>query len=307
MELRQLGYFAAVAEELHFARAAAKLHVAQPSISQQIKALELELGVRLFERTSKGVTLTHSGAELLPMALQLLADAKQLEQVADRSRRRATGELRIGFLADEYSRPRAEKLLASIRRHHRGLVLEFRQVDFAEHHRALESGEVDVAFVVGPEPASIVTRDLFQWPRLVAVSRAAAATHAEGVGTWLAQEPIALPNQMASQAWRRAWTPPAATSDQIYVVGADSMEGMLAVVGAGHAVCVVPEYVQRFYPHPGVTFASVDNLDPCTVGIGALRTRLAEPNIAAVLSLADAIVATAARRRAPTAGTTPGA
>lgn len=297
MELRQLEYFAAVAGELHFGRAAANLHVAQPSVSQQIKTLETELGVHLFDRTSKGVTLTSAGSDLLPLATQLLADAKHLQRVAHTSARRIGGQIRIGFLGDEYAQPRAERVFASIRRQHPRLVIEFTQVDFTEHHRALETGEVDVAFVLAPVPDSIATVPLFEWPRFVAVSKSLAERYPDDIGDRLRDEPIALPIQMASQQWRLGWTPGSQGSGPTYVVGEESMEAMLALVGAGRAYCVVPEYVPRFYPQPGVTFLTVADVKPCVVGIGALRSRMGEPHIEAVLKIAESVTN---RRRART-------
>lgn len=289
MELRQLEYFVAVAGELHFGRAAANLHVAQPSVSQQIKGLESELGVHLFDRTNKGVALTSAGSDLLPLATKLLADAKHLQRVAHTSARRVGGQIRIGFLGDEYAQPRAERVFASIRRHHPRLVIEFSQVDFTEHHRALETGEVDVAFVFGPAPDSITTVPLFEWPRFVAVSKSLAERHPDDIGDRLRDEPIALPIQMASQAWRLGWTPASQGAGPTYVVGEESMEALLALVGAGRAYCVVPEYVPRFYPQPGVTFLTVDDVKPGVVGIGALRSRMGEPHIEAVLKIAELV------------------
>jgi len=289
MELRQLEYFVAVANELHFGKAAANLHVAQPSVSQQIKTLEIELGVHLFDRTSKAVSLTGAGAALLPLATQLLDGAQHLQRVAKTSARRIGGQIRIGFLGDEYAQPRAERVVASIRRHHPRLVIEFTQVDFTEHHRALETGEVDVAFVFGPAPDWIVTVPLFEWPRFVAVSKALAERYPDDIGDRLRDEPIALPIQMASQQWRLGWTPARQSSGPTYVVGEESMEAMLALVGAGRAYCVVPEYVPRFYPQPGVTFLTVADVKPCLVGIGALRSRMGEPHIDAVLKIAESV------------------
>ena len=82
MELRQLIYFTAVADELNFARAAQRLHIVQPAVSQQIRRLERELGVRLFDRTSRHVRLTPAGERLLPEARTVLAAAEKTRQVA---------------------------------------------------------------------------------------------------------------------------------------------------------------------------------------------------------------------------------
>ena len=82
MELRQLRYFVAVAEELHFRRAAERLHVAQPAVSEQVRKLELDLGVQLFERTQRSVSLTDAGVALLEEARRVLRQTEVARQAA---------------------------------------------------------------------------------------------------------------------------------------------------------------------------------------------------------------------------------
>ncbi len=98
MELRHLHYFIAVAEELHFSRAAERLRISQPPLSQQIRGLEDELGVKLFERTKRQVQLTEAGKVFLERSYLVLAQLEQAIEVTQRMGRGEVGRLAIGFV-----------------------------------------------------------------------------------------------------------------------------------------------------------------------------------------------------------------
>jgi DNA-binding transcriptional LysR family regulator len=293
MELRQLEYFVAVADDLSFSKAAARLHVAQPSVSEQIKALEREFGLPLFNRTSRGVWLTPAGQDILPLARELLADAHELRGLAQLSARRLSGRVRIGFLADEYANASGDRLMALVRQRHPRIAIEFHQVDFAEHHLALEGGQVDVAFVMGPVPSQFASVEIARSPRLLAISRASLEEGNEGqLQAIVRRQAVVLPNHVISPEWRRSWSPPDSPAGGVFIVGEDSMEAMLASVGARRGVAIVPEYVSRYYPQPGVAFVPLDGLVECTVDFAALRSRQDEPLIEALIELARESVAT---------------
>lgn len=104
LELRQLRYFVTVAEELHFGKAALRLHMTQPPLSQTIQALEELLGAALFERNRRGVTLTAAGAALLPEARRMLAQAQELPQLVQRAAAGEVGRLSLAFVSSaDYS------------------------------------------------------------------------------------------------------------------------------------------------------------------------------------------------------------
>ena len=104
LELRQLRYFVTVAEELHFGKAALRLHMTQPPLSQTIQALEQLLGAALFERNRRGVALTPAGTALLPEARRLLARAQELPQLVQRAAAGEVGRLALAFVSSaDYS------------------------------------------------------------------------------------------------------------------------------------------------------------------------------------------------------------
>src|SRR5471032_3216941 len=104
LDLRQLRYFVTVAEELHFGKAALRLHMTQPPLSQTIQALEALLGAPLFERNRRGVSLTPAGAGLLPEARRLLAQSQELPQLVQRAAAGEVGRLALAFVSSaDYS------------------------------------------------------------------------------------------------------------------------------------------------------------------------------------------------------------
>ena len=171
-----------------------------------------------------------------------------------------------------------------MRREHPRLRMEFQQIDFAEQYTALEDAQVDISFVMDPVPDSLVSVPLFQSPRLMAVGRTnARSSQKTAVGNEFTGASVVLPNQMTANEWRRAWTPPSSAADHVFVVGESSMEAMLSAVGAGRGVCVVPEYVSRYYPQPGVSFLTLEELGPCSVEVAASRSRRLEALVATAM------------------------
>lgn len=149
MELYQLRSFAAVAELGHLTRAAERLHVSQPAVSAQIKALEDELGLPLFERAATGMTLTPAGARLLPLASRVIGAATELRSHATSLRGEVAGHLRVGTLADPEFLRLGDLLARAVERHPL-LHLELHHEVTGEAFRKVREGELDASFYYGP-------------------------------------------------------------------------------------------------------------------------------------------------------------
>lgn len=147
MEPRLLRYFVAVAEERHFGRAAARLHMTQPPLSRAIRQLEADLGVVLLHRSAAGVELTAAGNALYTEAVTLL---EQAEQARGRVTATAgTAMLTIGTLGDTAGESNT-RLAATFRRHHPEVSIRFREADFTDPTTGLRNGLVDVALTRSP-------------------------------------------------------------------------------------------------------------------------------------------------------------
>ena len=149
MELRHLRSFVVVAEELHFRRAAERLHLAQPSVSQQVRTLEAELGVKLFDRNRRGATLTAAGEVFLEEAYELLARADDAVAAARAADAGSRGRLRLS-LTRSLTGGIAGAIVDAYRERYPGVRLELDVGNTMQHVAQLHSGAIDVGFVRPP-------------------------------------------------------------------------------------------------------------------------------------------------------------
>lgn len=149
MEIRHLRYFVAVAEELHFGRAALKLHIAQPPLSMQIRQLEDELGVSLFHRTSHQVLLTEAGKAFLDETRAILAQLEEACRTTQRIGRGEVGYLRLGFI-DSAVYEVLPVLLQHYRIHYPEVEMILRQMSSREQIDALRHNQLDLGILRPP-------------------------------------------------------------------------------------------------------------------------------------------------------------
>jgi DNA-binding transcriptional LysR family regulator len=275
MELRHIRYFVAVAEELHFRRAAERLYVAQPAVSEQIRKLEEELGVRLFDRTQRNVALTAAGAALLPEAHRVLRHAEAARLAARNAIDRPGRELRIGYV------PTA--LLASIPRtvQRFGATMPNLQTTMepgtgAELVDAVRAGDLDVAVVSLPVPAAGVRVTHVGDQRAVAVFP---VSHPHATKPRVSLEQIAperivvLPRDVDRPFYDAVLTAchDAGSSPALVEMPDGQVDRMLLTVAAGGTMALLPECVAERYADAGVRFVPLDGECP------ALATGIVSP------------------------------
>jgi DNA-binding transcriptional LysR family regulator len=172
MELRHLRYFLAVAEEAHFGRAATRLHIVQPALSMQIRALEAELGTPLFERTSRRVLLTEAGVIFRVEAERTIQQAARAKDVAQRAARGEVGTVRIGFVGNATFAGTLAADLNSFKLAYPKVDIDVTELLPLGQVEAISSGHLDVGYSYGfqytQEPELAVDR-IASWPWILAM------------------------------------------------------------------------------------------------------------------------------------------
>lgn len=169
MDLKHLRAFTALAEELHFGRAAARLHIVQPALSAQIRGLEESVGARLFERDRHHVALTDEGRLMLPEAVATLRQAERTREVVRRAQNGEVGLLRVAFVSSVLAHLLPD-LLRALHLQRPGIELELKDLPSPQQVRALQDNTLDFGLVRLPLPqAPVQTRLLFAEELVVAM------------------------------------------------------------------------------------------------------------------------------------------
>jgi DNA-binding transcriptional LysR family regulator len=262
LDLRKLRYFVAVADRLHFGRAAAELHIAQPVLSRQIRALEHDLGTELLIRDSHGVTLTDAGRQLLTDAGPLLASAHAVRRrvtVAARGSQR----LMVGFRAGITVTPAVQRFATR----HPSVIVDVQRIEWDEQAAMLLDGRIDVGYVRLPiDEAGLRVTPFYTEPR-VAVLPAGHRLAGKGQITEadLAGEPLLWHADPSTQPTKR----PHPNAGYL-VRGVDET---LEHVAAGRGISFLARSATVFYSHPEVSYVPVTDLAPDQVCLAAAASR----------------------------------
>jgi LysR family hydrogen peroxide-inducible transcriptional activator len=292
MNLRDLKYFIALAETRHFGQAAARSFVSQPTLSGQIKKLEDELGVALFERTKKHVALTPLGGALLPHARRAVEEAEALTQLARASQDPLAGPLRLGVIPtlSPYLMP---LVLAPLRRQHPQLRLVLTE-ELTEHLlERLHRHELDAALIATPaKDAELTARVLFDEPFWLAIPRKHPLyTKDNIVRRDLDQLDLLLLSEghcLAEQAMEVCHLRERAQAGEQADLRAASLDTLLQLVGAGMGATLLPALALRS-AGAGVVTRPLEV--PDAYRRVSLVWRRSFPRVAAVEALAGVILA----------------
>jgi DNA-binding transcriptional LysR family regulator len=270
--------FVALADTLHFRRAAEELHLSQPALSRQMQTLERELGVRLLDRDRRSVSLTPAGRQLLADALPLLASADAARRRVQRAAR-GSQHLVVGFRAGIIPTPAIRAFNAS----YPDVSVDVRRLEWDDQEQAIQSGLVDVAYVRRPINAhGLRLTPLYTEPRLAALP---------------AQHPLASRAQLttaviADQRHLHFLEP---VRNGVHTVVLRSVEEKLEFVAAGHGIIVLPLSATLHYTRPDIVYIPVIDAEPDEVLLATESSRRSKLvtgfiNAAQELTAADSLV-----------------
>ena len=258
IELRLWRQFLAVADELHFGRAAQRLNMTQPPLTQAIAQLEALLGLKLFDRTKRSVQLTVAGAALVPEARDLLARAQALPMVARASADGEAGRLRLAFVST-VGFDLLPRWVLAFREQYPKVQLELIEATGDVQLQALERAEIDAGFMLhspGFAPPGLVCQRIARDPLVVAVpEQSALAGHTPLTLKDLLDQPLVIfPRRILPSLYDAIFAMYHASGHLPRVAQeAIQMQTIVNLVSAGLGVAWVPDSVRQFQ-RPGVVY-----------------------------------------------------
>jgi DNA-binding transcriptional LysR family regulator len=264
IDLRQLRQFIAVAEELHFRRAAQRLHMTQPPLTQAVRNLEASLEVALFDRIKKMVVLTPGGEALLDYARRLIRASDELPGMVKAAADGRTGRLRLGIVST-VAYGRVPGWISGFRKANPNVLLALREATLDVQLAALEADEVDAGFILhalGAAPVGFATLPLLVEPFLVAlpVNHPAAAKPTVGFAD-IAPDPIVIFPRSIGPSLFDALLSYYHLNGVAPHIGQEAieMQTIVSLVAAGMGIAWVPEVFTRF-ARPGVVYRHVQDM-----------------------------------------------
>ncbi|MFC5476095.1 LysR substrate-binding domain-containing protein [Paraherbaspirillum soli] len=291
IELRQLRYFVAVAEEKHFGRAALRLHMTQPPLSQTIQALEASIGTLLFARTKRSVALTPAGLALLPEARRILQQASTLPDLARRAASGESGLLSLSFVSTaDYSI--LPPLLREFRETYPQVQIELREATTDLQLEQLVQGSIDAGLLIPPlsdkAKSALDYLPVLSEPLILAAPTGLKALRAKGkiALSSLSEMPLIIfPRRIAPgfhdtilACFRAAGVTPHIGQEAI------QMQTIVGLVSAGMGIALVPQSVSNL-KRPGVDYRELQDNTPMVETGLAWRRDNASPVLKAFLEL----------------------
>lgn len=287
VDARLLRYFVVLSEELHFGRAATRLFVSQPALSQQIRKLEERVGLNLFARTRRQVVLTPAGEALVTQAKAVLAELEAFYEKAQLISDGRTGRVTVGFIAQA-----ANELTPLVLRRFKQRLPEvevvMRQSPLGDMSGGLSAGTVDVAILRLPiESEGLVTHRLLTETRvLVLPSDHRLATRSSVQLDDFHDEPrvVTATNDAAFRAFALELTDDDPDGSRHIGAVVNSVDEFLEAVLAGRGVALAPESARRYYARPGVAYVDVADATPSVVALAWRRGIELPPSVTAFIS-----------------------
>jgi DNA-binding transcriptional LysR family regulator len=257
VDLRKLRYFVAVAEQLHFGRAAEVLHIAQPVLSRQIRALEGELKAQLFVRDKRATELTPAGRQLLADAVPLLAGAEALKRRVARTAR-GEGSFTIGFMPGLI----VTGAVRAISARYPQLNVTVLRTGYEDQSEVIRDGRADVSYLRLPaDLRGLRVLELLAEPRVAVLPTGHPLAGKDQISITdlvdehLLQDPAAVPEWRDTATEMRSRRRPAAP-------GFRTVEEKLEHVAAGHGIVLLPLSTAAFYTRPGISYGQVTDIPP---------------------------------------------